>query len=214
MRAIEILTETAKTLYHGTLVEYVPAIKDVGLQPNAGDFTKQFYQEYEEEGIELPELVFASDKAGLNKCLSAIIGAMRLKAIPVTMKEFKAHGALVVIRQGADHFEKHTGDENHYDYQTVEPNDYYRENGIDIDHVLTGDAMLRVFKRHGVVPMETTGQRVNGKRSALIRYYLKQEPVAPPLLTVSPERRQEIIDWIMGIDSQRMNMLYDRMVSA
>jgi hypothetical protein len=78
MLITELLNEsTPRTLYHGTLKEFVPDIMDFGLLPQVGKFTAHAYQEYREAGIPLENVVFAADRAELYKCISAIIGQMR-----------------------------------------------------------------------------------------------------------------------------------------
>lgn len=89
MKSKEILLEnTPRTLYHGTLRKFIPSIMSIGLVPDIGEFTRQAYEEYEEAGIELPELVFAADKTGLRACVSAIIGALQQANIDDTTENF------------------------------------------------------------------------------------------------------------------------------
>lgn len=143
---------TAKTLYHGTLKKNLPSIMKYGVDPKAGDFTRNAYIEYEEAGIELPELVFAADKQGLQKTISAIWGAMENSGIPITQENFFKHAAIVVFREGEEYFDHFPDDKINQDspYITVEPDDYYREFNWVPDYVLTGKKLLRFLRKHDI----------------------------------------------------------------
>jgi len=155
--SINILFEsTPRTLYHGTLRRYIPSIRQHEMWPSVGEFTKEMYSEYRSEGIVLPELLFAADKKNLQKCTSAILGAMRQKNIPWTEKNFFNNAAIVVFKHREPYF-KHRGEEE-YDfdpegrYPTVEPGDYFREDAMFFDFILTGKKLINFLKRNNAYP--------------------------------------------------------------
>ncbi|MFW6015799.1 MAG: hypothetical protein ACOCRK_05130 [bacterium] len=174
----KVLRESiAKTLYHGTLKKNVPSIMKYGIEPKVGEFTRSAYIEYEHEGIELPELVFAADKKGLMKTISAIFGAMEESGIPITKENFYKHAAIVVFKEGEDYFEYNPRDELDSPYITVEPEDYYREYGLTPDYVLTGKKLLRFLRKQNV-NLERGFKNLDpeSSRSKLIRNIVKKYP--------------------------------------
>lgn len=148
-----LLLESERTLYHGTLVEYLPEIMAIGLQPRIGDFTRRAYDVYDDYGdVALPKLVFAADKASLRKCLSAIIGQMWVKNYPITDESFFRHAAIVVIRGNSD-FDRREEDDDYWDAdrrETVEPGDFFTDRSVYPDYALTGARLRAFLRRYGV----------------------------------------------------------------
>jgi hypothetical protein len=158
----EILCEsTPRTLYHGTLRQYVPMIMQIGLMPTVSGFTERAYGAYIRKGIELPAMVFAADRTGLGKCVSAIVGAMEQAGIADReeghTESFFRHGAIIVLKHAAESF-KHRPDEPpsldphppSKDHPvSVETNDYYREEGIKPSFAIMGDRLRSFLRRHG-----------------------------------------------------------------
>ena len=150
----EILLENMpRTLYHGTLRRLLPSIMSIGLLPSVGEFTRYAYDELEAAGIELPELVFAADREGLDSCISAILGAMRQVGIEDTLENFFRYGAIVVLKHGEENFDHRTRNEKDYkDYpETVEPGDYYSDYGIKPDFYIVGDRLRVFLRRHNII---------------------------------------------------------------
>ena len=151
-----LFESTPRTLYHGTLREYLPSIKRYELWPSVGEFTRHWYSEYEEAGIKLPELIFAADRKNLRKCVSAILGAMRQKNIPWTEENFFNNAAIVVFKHGEPYFQHRQEDNYNFDpegkFPTVEPGDYYREDAMFFDFFLTGKKLMNFLKRNGAYP--------------------------------------------------------------
>lgn len=158
MRISEILNESMpKTLYHGTLKRNVPDIMDRGLIPQVGKFTSHAYDEYLSAGIALDNLVFAADRRGLGKCISAIIGQMR-QELPkfhhthnkITAEEFYQNAAILVFKHAEPRF-KHRFSDQFVDHPAhVEPDDYYH-TGADLpDIVLTDDRLRSFLRRNGI----------------------------------------------------------------
>src|ERR1019366_4999138 len=181
MKFKELLKESMpKTLYHGTLRQFVPSIMQIGLVPDIGEFTRQAYQEYEEAGIELPDLVFAADKDGLGSCVSAIIGALEQSKIEDTTDNFFRYGAIVVLKHGAEDFEHRDEDDDGREEhpQTVESGDYYREYSIKPDFVMMGKRLKAFLSRNKQV-VERFGKGGFDKaavRNWLISYAKKEHP--------------------------------------
>jgi hypothetical protein len=146
MRALEFLTESERTLYHGTLAANVPAILRFGIIPKAGDFVQGFYGWDDED--ELDELVFAADKSGLKKCVAAILGYLRIKGIDRTEENFFRYGALCVMRNQQNEFEPH--DDWGDNPSQVEPGDYFTRNTIRADYILVRDKLRSFLRRNGV----------------------------------------------------------------
>lgn len=178
MRYSEILCEsTPKTLYHGTLKEFLPSILSMGATPTVGDFTRNAYSEYREAGIELPNLLFAADKSGLGKCISAIMGALESKGIRLTPESFFNNAAIIVFKQGEEDFDYRSEKEFDHHYATVEPEDYYREYGLIPDYVLTGNK-LKTFLRNNRINLAYRFSNLDqgGERNRAIKDIIKLEP--------------------------------------
>lgn len=171
------LTESMdRTLYHGTLVKFVPEIMEIGLVPSLGDFTRNAYAEYEEAGIELPELVFAADREGVGRCYSAILGAMEQAGIEDTPENVFRYGAVVVLKDVESDFSHRESDEDEVHPDTVEPGDYYRDYGIKPDFALTGNRLRNFFRRNGVFIDRFSNVDRRTYQAELIRRVLRQHP--------------------------------------
>ena len=196
MKYKEILNESIpRTLYHGTLRRLVPSIMNLGLEPNVGEFTKDAYQESIDGGIALEELVFAADKQGLLKCISAIGGALRQEGIKYNAENLYRYGAIVVLKFGEERFEhRDDDDENYYgEYpETVEPGDYYRRYSIKPDYYLTGER-LRIFI----------------KRNTVFTYLFDPKTVRELLIAkAKKENNYEMINTIKNSGNYELEQLY------
>lgn len=193
----EVLTEsTPKTLYHGTLKKNLEYIMKIGVEPGVGDFTRNAYWEYEDAGIELPPLLFAADKRGLQKCISSIIGAMKSNGIRVTPENFYEHAAIVVFREGEEYFDYRDADELDHHYATVEPEDYYSEFNWVPDYYLTGKKLLRFLRKHGVgLEYGFTNLDVSGKKSGAIKDILQLAPELDKsdLIKMEPDELRQLL---------------------
>ena len=151
MKIAELLTEsTPRTLYHGTLMKFVPTIMEFGLLPSIGEFTRRAYQEYTDAGIDLEPLVFAADKKDLRKCVGAMVSWLKQHGIPVTEENFYKKTALIVIKQGEKHmqYRKDEFDFGHPD--TVEPGDYYSSNTVLPTYYITGNKLKSFLQKNSV----------------------------------------------------------------
>ncbi len=143
---IDLVENNDPTLYHGTLIYNIPSIQRDGIEPRVGDFVKHFYDD-----DELDELVFSADKNGLGKCVSAIMGYLRLRNISPTAENILRYGAICVMR-GQSHNFILTGNSDEEDYEgcprQVEPLDYYSRDVIFPDYYLVRDKLRSFLKRH------------------------------------------------------------------
>jgi hypothetical protein len=160
MRIKDILCEsTPRTLYHGTLKRNLPAIMDYGLLPQVGSFTSHAYDEYRKAGIPLANVVFAADRQGLGKCISAIIGQMRHEFARWDMHkgwddldvgDFYRHAALLVFKRAEHRFTRHSDDIGTDHPPQVEPDDYYHHGADMPNFVLTDDKLRAFLRRNGI----------------------------------------------------------------
>ena len=172
MKITELLTEsTPKTLYHGTLMKFVPTIMKFGLLPTVGDFTKKTYQEYTDAGIDLEPLVFAADKKGLTKCISAMIAWLKEHGMLLTAENFYKNTALIVIKQGEDRMQRRSADWqdiiHHPD--TVEPKDYYSRDTVEPSFYMTGDRLKNFLRRNSINLYDFGIDDSSTRRAELIR---------------------------------------------
>jgi hypothetical protein len=175
---------TEKTLYHGTTVANLKSIERSGLVPSVGKFVAVSYDDAVEAGL-AKELIFATDKQQLDKAVSAataqIADQMGKYFHDVTDDEFYRRAAIIKIYDGESLFQQRPeGDERDEHPYTVEPGDYYSEDYIIPDEILTGQRMIRLLKRYGVWPrayMFSRGE--NPLRGELMRLALKYHKNIP-----------------------------------
>lgn len=145
---------TSKTLYHGTTLENARDALQHGIWPSVGDFVADMYglEDYEHE-----ELIFAADKEGISKALSAmsyhVAKKLHKQAYQLTSKELYQNGAILVLKNGEedfDHFDPEDYDDIGEHPPAVEPDDYYRRYGIKPDYILTGKKLRRFVTRLGL----------------------------------------------------------------
>ncbi len=144
---------TSKTLYHGTTLENAKDALQHGIWASVGDFVSDMYgnEDYDHE-----DLVFAADKEGITKALTAMAYhvAKQLKTEPykLTSRELYTHGALLVIKNGAEDMDRRS-DEDEYWVEhppAVEPDDYYSRYTVIPDYLLTGKKLRRFVTRLGL----------------------------------------------------------------
>lgn len=153
---------TEKTLYHGTIVNNIASIKDNGLLPTIGDFVKTMYAGSVDDNIEdyLEELLYATDKKQLNKAVTAIIyhiaNKLNKSYHSVTNDDFERYAALAVIKNGDEFFNHNTEDNEYLNYIPigVEQNDYYTNDIITPDYILTGKKLLAFLKKYDLFPIK------------------------------------------------------------
>lgn len=173
-------SKRAKTLYHGTIADHKRSIKAYGLWPSVGAFVEEMYG-YDEADAD--ELVFAADKRGMQSVLNAIVNQVGHKLNKsmhdVTDQEIETHGMIVVINDGEEYLKQRPEDgEDYYgEYpSTVEPGDYYSEEGVGVDRILTGTPMIRLLRRYGVWPRDWGPSEEKNLREQLMRLFVKANP--------------------------------------
>lgn len=192
MRITEILSESApRTLYHGTLKKFVDDIFDIGLLPQVGKFTRHAYDEYASLGIPLENVVFAADRQGLGKCVSAIIGQMRHRYPQwhmtrgwddITARDFYDKAALLVLKRAEGRFTRRPEDDDGQHPPQAEPDDYYHRGADLPDFVLTG-RKLEAFLRRNNIRLADYG--IEGSRMDRAELLRKQaQGLIPPGITV------------------------------
>jgi len=147
-----------RTLYHGTVVDNEPTIKQYGLVGGwhgpLGSFVQHAYGDDYENSSEDDEIVFATDKQNLNKAVTAMVHHISNKLNKsfhdVTDNDIKNHGLLVVIK---DSDLKPHDPNRQYDRLPigVEPGDYY-DSSMGADLFLKGSTLVRVLRKHGQWP--------------------------------------------------------------
>lgn len=197
-----------KTLYHGTITDFIPSIEKYGLIPSVGEFVKTMYDlsDYDVDPDDyFQELIFATDKEQIEKAVTAIsfqIGHKLGKDLhDITDEEFIKYGAIVVIQDGDEYFEQRPDkDERYVEYPyAVEPNDYYSEHIIRADYILTGNAMIRFLKRYNVWPRTFSDVSIKNKKEFLIKLAIKKNPQLS---------KDSILKTINSWDDKKINQTY------
>jgi pyrimidine deaminase RibD-like protein len=130
------------TLYHGTLTKNVPSIMKSGLLPRVGQFTKGIH------GDKAMPKVFATTEQGARAVYCALASQIyhAIGHMP-SAAEMAKLGAVLVIHKDAGKFSQY--DPSAKDVQgSLEPGDYYSDDAIAVDEVVTGQALLDWIKRH------------------------------------------------------------------
>jgi hypothetical protein len=146
------------TLYHGTVVDNEPTIRQYGLvggwHGTLGSFVKDAYGGEHEEPTEEDEVVYAADKHSLKKAVNAMvhhIGKKLNKSFhDVSDNDIRNHGLLVIIKD--NDLKPHDPDEMHDRLPIgVEPGDYY-DSSMAADLFLRGSSLLRFLRRYNQWP--------------------------------------------------------------
>src|SRR5690606_34331324 len=150
-----------RTLYHGTIVDYEPTIRQYGLQGGwhppektfVGDSYDDDYGDIERASED--DKVFLTDKQQLEKAVSAMvfhIGKKLGKGFhDVTDNDIRNHG-LLVIAKDMDHLEPYDSYDRKWASLDVprgaEEGDYF-DTEVTGEIFLRGAALLRQLKRYG-----------------------------------------------------------------
>lgn len=160
MNKVQSLFEsTERTLYHGTLTEYLPDIEKHGLVPTVGSFVSDFYDPSGDEGYDaerdsLEPLVFAAQKSDLQRCVNAIGHRLREKNIPWTPENIIKYGAIIAIKDGDFYHRNHDTSrgaawEDDHPVQ-VEPGDYYSMREQLPHYIVTGGRLRDLLRRNRI----------------------------------------------------------------
>lgn len=162
----EYLTEqkmlVEKTLYHGTITHNIPSIEENGLMPTIGDFVKNMYSGAVDGDVMdyLEEMLYATDKKQIDKARTAIIYQIANKLgknyHSVTNKDFEMYGALAVLKNGDEYFDFHSEEDMEHGRAPlgVETGDYYTQDEVSPDYILTGKKLTSFFRKFGLYPIK------------------------------------------------------------
>ena len=199
----------ARTLYHGTCRFHEDSIRSLGVIPQAGDFVSDAYREYTDAGVELPELIFATDKEQIGKAITAMVNCISVNLNKgfhdVTNDDILKHGMLIIFRgeagegrpeksglQYAPDKDDRAYDYLRNDYPTTEPGDYFSEDKLLPDNILTGTTLVRFLKRMGKWPWKMDDRYM---RERLIRLVINKHP---------ERSRQEVLNKINTLSSEEI----------
>lgn len=220
-----------KNLYHGTSVDKIESIKNLGLIPKVGDWVKDSYgpsfdldpnsEDYQEwENKPVFDLVFLTDKGdltssvgGMKKSISVLLGK---PFQDVSEDDIENFGVIVVLKKAFDptsdsnFFKKAPGkgkkfekwQEENSKYLTVEPGDYFYEGKVSIDQILTGKQMVSLLRNNFAWPLTTTEK---GKREDLIRFYLKS---GKPILEKIEPSKSDVIAFVNNLTKEQVDQEY------
>lgn len=198
-----------KTLYHGTIIDNEPTIRQYGLvggwQGPVGSFVDDAYgSEY--DGIdptEDDEIVFATDKNELEKAVNAMVFHIGKKLNKnfhdVSDNDIRNHGLVVIIKDSD--LEPHDPDKSYEVPRGVEPGDYY-DSSMGADILLKGSSLIRFLRKYNQWPRKWGVD--SGNRKNLIMSKNKQKTL-------------KFKEWInqntVGtelVDSSQIERLYDK----
>lgn len=198
------------TLYHGTTIDNAEGIRKYGLIPMRGDFVSNAYGgEFDSDGDfeqSVPELTFATDKTQLDKAVTAAtyqVGKkLNKKFHDVTDEDFIKHAAIIKIYDGDSEYKHHTGKYSDEHPISVEPGDYYSEDGVKVDEILIGNKMIIFLRKHGLWPRSygdiTSLKSKNFMRDFLIKLFIKRN-----------NPKQKVLDVILGLNDKDLSYQYN-----
>lgn len=171
---------TPKVLFHGTLKSNMLSIRQRGLVPKVGEFTKTVWSDPSDEF----SAVYATSKRNITWAFSAIVGQLLKKGIRPNKQNVKKHGVLFVLNSKAFPHYRYGFWENPYGQSTrakklmgagkiprvssglpvtsnaVEPTNYFSTEPVDpshIKHTIRGDDLVDLFEKHGFGEDEIRG---------------------------------------------------------
>jgi hypothetical protein len=173
-----------------------------------GSFVENAYGEYINEGVEIPDLVFAADKKGLARSVSAMVHHIGVKLgkdfHDVTDNDILNHGLLVIIHDEENTVEQRPEEDINYYGQHpvhVEPGDYYSES-LRADKFVKGRQLLRLLERYGVWPRRWGPEdpaRLKKMRGWLTTLFLQIKP---------DKSKQEIMDLVQGLSPTKVEQSF------
>jgi hypothetical protein len=177
-----------------------------GAWTSVGEFTSHAYDETISNGEDLSELLFAADKDSLGSCISAM-GSWIAIAYPEVVAQYDhswqygpeaigMYGALCVFKLGEEDFERkpefstrwHPSD----DYPQIEPGDYYRDAGLQVDYVLTGKKLVRFLMKHDSAWRKQAVERTQQHTRSL---QMAESEAAPDVITLAIHKYGVTRDW-------------------
>lgn len=148
------------TLWHGTVIDNYDSIKRYGLQAGIGNFVKQFY---DEDDVELEELIFMADKTSIKKATGAMVAHIARKLnkdrSDVTDEDIERYGLLVKVKgsEGAarspiEYYDPEDPNRGIDHPHTVEPRDHYTSDSLGVSDLFIGKNLVKVLKRYNAWP--------------------------------------------------------------
>lgn len=213
---------SSKTLYHGTCIKNIPGIKQHGLIPQVGpwvsdsygcevdlDEDSENYRGLSDEQRPKFEIIFATDKDELSKALggtiAAIAGSLGKSFHDVTDEEIRALGAIVIMYDAEESWENKPKEDPHGQWEynnpgyiTVEPGDYFSEEGRSIDRVLTGEPMIRLLRQYGVWPRDWGPDKLKNQKELLLKHFIP----------IYKNRQKVLIEKMNELDDNEISKLY------
>ena len=195
-----------RTLYHGTVIDNEPSIRQIGLVGQVGKFVSNAYGG---EGIEWQdedEIVYLADKKGLKGALTAMVFQVGKKLgknlHDVSDNDIINHGLLLKIHDPEGETPQRPRDDDYGGHpQAVEPGDYYTPH-VYVDEFIKGKAILRLLKRYGLWPRdwgEASPSRQKEIEGELIKRVIAAHPerskdeVIRKVKSLTPEQKQEFL---------------------
>jgi hypothetical protein len=171
---------------HGTTVDNVPSIRQIGIVPGASKYTRNFY------GEDIPEALFLASEHDPKRAFSSIRGqiADKLGKHPsdVTAKEIKEHGALILARedpydvyQYADsgHAKNRKGGYTDEIPPQAEPGDYFSTSDVAPTGILKGERLARYLEKQGLLDGVPIGAGANPTAGVLNLGLLSDDFIGP-----------------------------------
>jgi hypothetical protein len=157
------------TLYHGTIVDHEPSIKQIGVIPRTGEFIQDAYGDEEMENVsEDNEMSFWADKHTFDRATTAMMNHIARKLgkgyHQVTKQDVRNHGLLVIAKDHEpDSHKQYSGwgmgrappDGNeYYNWEKpnpyIEPKDIFSTDPVHANITLKGSKLVSFLERmHG-----------------------------------------------------------------
>lgn len=228
MRYADLFESRLRTLYHGTLVDYVPGILKHGLKPQVGTLTTKWYGDRD---VPMKPYVFAADAHGLEKCINVIAKQLRIKYGEDKNLSgiFQKEAALLIIRAGPERhgFGMTPWDNDkfmatHYGLPldqfdkaferaptTSEPGDYWTRKKVKVDAVLTGQRLMDFLRRQPSIWLWTWEDIDPGIMLAIAR----PRVVAALLQELGPQAKDAILRTVASLDAVTLLRAIGRNIS-
>lgn len=210
-----------KTLYHGTIIDNEPTIRQYGLVGGwhgpIGSFVDDAYSsDYDRiEPNEEDEIVFATDKNDLGKAITAMVHHISKKLNKdfhdVSDNDIRNHGLLIIIKNSEL---KPYDPDKYHDNQPrgVEPGDYY-DDSMGADLFLRGSSLIRFLIKYNEWPRDwgkDSGDRKNLIMSKKQSDWIKNKTTGNQKILGFREWMNQNTLGTELVDSSQIERLYDK----
>lgn len=156
------------TLYHGTIVDHEPSIRQIGVIPSTGDFIQDAYGDELEAPAEQDEMSFWADKHTFDRATTAMISHVARKLgkgfHDVNKDDIRNHGLLVISKgHEPQSHKRYSGwgmgrapakGNDYYNWEKpnpyIEPDDIFTTDPVGADITLKGSKLVSFLERmHG-----------------------------------------------------------------